>query len=106
MAVFKCCTKLGLLTVVLVLGCADKNEHFCAKYSYFYNELTQPGILPLPEIRNQLEAEVRDPKKDNDRSRMALLVLDDLQGGFIHSFDDPREFCFEWRRWEKYKPAK
>lgn len=95
---------LGVVAVVaLISGCADENEHFCAKYSYFYKELTAPGILPIHELKAQLEQEKRKQGADSDRANMALFVLADIERDMKPDGEAPQAYCMRRKRWERYR---
>lgn len=90
--------------VLWLSACTDKNEHFCSKYQYYHNELTAPGILPLRDIRQQLQDELAKKTKaghNTEKTRTMLLVLDDLQKELITDGLEPREFCMKRKRWNK-----
>ena len=92
-----------VVTVFLISGCADKNEHFCAKYSYFYKELTAPGILPIHELRAQLQQEKRKQGADSDRANMALFVLADIERDMKPDGEAAQAYCMRRKRWEGYR---
>lgn len=91
----------GLLFVcVLLAGCESANDHFCAKYSYYYTELTQPDILPRTEIRRQLQAEI--DKKPSDKTRMMLFVLDEIDAGVKPESETAQDYCLRRQRWQAF----
>lgn len=91
-----------ILLGLVLLGCESENEHFCAKYQYFYRELTAPGILPLRDLREQLEKDfAKSP--DSDRTKMALFVLDDIEADIKPKAEEPREYCMRRQRWTRYR---
>lgn len=94
---------IALMAVVLT-GCADPNEHFCAKYQFFHDELTGPEVMPLIQIREQLQDDLNNPKADFERITMALFVLDDIEQKRIRHNETPTEFCFRTQRWSLYQP--
>jgi len=99
----------GLLRIVLLgaavflAGCESENEHFCSKYSYFYKELTAPGILPLRELRAQLEGEKKKDGADRERANMALFVLADIDRKMKPEHESARDYCLRRKRWERYR---
>ncbi len=94
---------MGVLACgVILLGCESENEHFCSKYSYFYKELTAPGILPIRDLRAQLERERDGEGADRQRARMALFVLDEIQGELKPDNEAPRDYCLRRKRWERF----
>ncbi len=98
--------KIWILVVfvfTVLLGCESKNEHFCSKYSYFYEQLTAPGILPLSELRRQLEADIRSSNADQERAKMALFVLADVEVGIKPLQETPREYCMRRQLWQRYR---
>lgn len=97
-------TAVGILTMLALLsGCASENEHFCSKYSYFYKELTAPGILPIPQLRSQLEKEKRGSGADKERANMALFVLADIGRNMKPEDETPTDYCIRRKRWEQYR---
>ncbi|MBR9911271.1 MAG: hypothetical protein GYB33_13060 [Gammaproteobacteria bacterium] len=93
----------GLLLLLVVTGCGSANEHFCAKYSYFYEELSKPGIMPLGDIEEQLRSELADPGKDGDRARISLYVLNHVASGIKPPGEAPQDYCMRRRLWESYR---
>lgn len=93
----------ALVLVLLMAACADENEHFCAKYSYFYKELTAPGILPISELRAQLEREQNKQGADSERATMALFVLADIDRGIKPANESAQAYCMRRKRWERYR---
>ncbi len=91
-----------LLCSLLLLGCESENEHFCSKYSYFYKELTAPGILPIRDLRAQLERERDGAGADRQRARMALFVLDEIQSELKPEAESARDYCLRRKRWERF----
>ena len=92
-----------LVCSAFLLGCESENEHFCSKYSYFYKELTAPGILPIRDLRAQLEQERDGEGADRQRARMALFVLDEIQADFKPDNEAPRDYCLRRKRWERFR---
>lgn len=88
---------------VALTGCTSENEHFCAKYSYFYKELTAPGILPIPQLRAQLEKEKSGSGADRERAKMALFVLADVDRDMKPVDEPASEYCLRRKRWEQYR---
>lgn len=92
---------LLVVTCVLALvGCESDNDHFCAKYSYYYTELTQPNILPLFEIKRQLTAELE--KKPSDKTRMMLFVLDEIDAEVKPTSETAQAYCQRRARWTAF----
>lgn len=94
---------VALLVGIILAGCESENEHFCAKYSYFYKELTAPGILPIAELRSQLEKERAGQGSDRERANMALFVLDDIERALKPIKETPKDYCIRRKRWERYR---
>jgi hypothetical protein len=88
--------------IVLLQACASDNDHFCAKYSYYHDELTKPGILPYRDIREQLRRELEDENRDPDKSRIALFVLNDIESEVIPEGEDPQQYCLRRNLWQRY----
>lgn len=85
---------------LILLGCTPDNEHFCAKYSYYYDQLSQPDIMPLAVIRQQLEADIE--KHDRERDKLMLLVLDDKANHLVGiSGEAPAQTCMRLKRWQR-----
>lgn len=87
------------LSTLLVVSCTPDNEHFCAKYSYYYDELSQPGILPLADIKQQLESAIK--KSGSEKDKLMLLVLEDKEKGLIRHNEAAIEYCMRAERWKK-----
>lgn len=86
--------------VLILVGCAQDNEHFCAKYSFFYDQLSEPDILPLPMIRQQLEGDIEQHGRERDK--LMLLVLDDKVNGLVGTgSESPTQSCMRLKRWQR-----
>jgi len=92
---------LIFLVVVLLQGCESDNDHFCAKYSFYYGELTQPGILPRQAIRQQLEKKLS--LHGSDKTKMMLFVLNELDADVKRESEPAQEYCLRRQRWKAYK---
>ncbi len=92
-----------VLGALLLSGCASENEHFCSKYSYFYKELTAPGILPISQLRAQLEKEKAGSGADKERAKMALFVLADVGRNMKPEGESASDYCLRRKRWEQYR---
>lgn len=90
-------------SAILLAACESENEHFCAKYSFYYRELTQPGLLPYDDLEEQLRAELHHPGKDPDRARIGLFVLADIVNAAKPIGEDPREYCMRRQLWNRYR---
>jgi hypothetical protein len=90
-----------ILSGLILVGCESENEHFCAKYQYFYRELTAPGILPIRDLREQLEKDLAK-SPDSDPTKMALFVLNDIEADVKPEAEEPREYCMRRQRWTRY----
>lgn len=90
----------ALIIVLILIGCESDNDHFCAKYSYYYTELTQPDILPLFEIRKQLTAELE--KKPSDKTRMMLFVLNEIEAEVKPDSETAQVYCQRRARWNAF----
>lgn len=94
---------LGIFTGLLaIVACESENEHFCAKYSYYYRELTQPGLIPYKDIGEQLQAELVNPEKDSDRAKIRLFVLNDIVSDIKPKEESAQDFCMRRKLWERY----
>lgn len=91
-----------LLSISALFGCESDNEHFCAKYSYYYRQLTQPGLIPYRDIGDQLRADLVDPKKDPDQAKIALFVLNDIVSEIKPAGVSPKDYCMRSKLWENY----
>ena len=85
-----------------MLGCSSDNEHFCAKYSFYYRELTQPGLIPYRDMEHQLLEELRNPEKDPDKAKIALFVLADIVNDVKPKAEDAQDYCMRRKLWERY----
>lgn len=92
--------KIAPWCFLVLVGCAQDNEHFCAKYSFFYDQLSQQGNLPLEVIRQQLEADIE--KHGRERDKMMLLVLDDKENRLVGvRAESPAQTCMRLKRWQR-----
>ena len=92
------------LVVALLSACESDNEHFCARYNYVYNQLLNEKDLPsYMEMRQQLEMNMKDPKKKKEQAQFMLFVLDDWHNGIKPDGEAPREFCMRVQRWRGYR---
>ena len=89
-----------LLMCFIVVGCTPENEHFCAKYSYFYDELSEPGLLPYRDIKQQLEKDIKESNKDRDR--LMLMVLEDKKSDVFGYKESASEYCLRAGRWKNF----
>lgn len=90
------------LMLALLVGCESDNEHFCAKYSYYYKELTKPGLIPYRDISDQLRADLINPQKDPDQAKIALFVLNDIVNESKLEGISAQEHCMRSKLWENY----
>ena len=90
---------VGLL---LLSACESENDHFCSKYSYFTDELTAEGILPLRDLKPQLLEDLRK-KPDSDHTKMALFVLADIDRDMRPANESARDYCVRRERWKMYR---
>ena len=88
-----------LALALTLLGCADSNEHFCAKYSYYNDQLSVPGIMPLSDIKQQLIKDIE--KHDRRKDRLMLIVLEDKIKGLLTDDVDALKFCNQMSRSQK-----
>lgn len=97
---------LPLASVLMLAGCSDPNEHFCAKYQFYHDNLTAPDSMPLIQIREQLQHDLKDPRADWDKTAMALFVLGDIEQKRQRTNETPTEFCFRTERWALFRSSK
>lgn len=90
------------LIAVMMVACQSDNDHFCAKYSYYYRELTKPGIMPLTDIERQLMDELRSGDKDPDKTKMALFVLRDVADQMKPSGEEAQDYCQRLKLWQRF----
>lgn len=93
--------KIWLVLIVFTLGCESDNDHFCAKYSYYYTELSAPDLMPKADIRRQLEADLK--KKPSDKTRMMLFVLDEMQAHVKPDAEPAQNYCQRRQRWNAFE---
>lgn len=91
---------LLFLMSALLVACTPDNEHFCQKYSYFYDELSEPGILPYRDIKQQLEKDIKESNKDRDR--LMLMVLEDKNNDVFGYKESAAEYCLRAKRWGNF----
>ena len=85
-------------------GCADENEHFCARYEYLYTQLETGKDLPsYSEMKQALLADMADPGKKTDQAKFMLFVLEDYHSEFKPYGESARDFCLRIKRWEQYR---
>jgi hypothetical protein len=91
----------GLIVLVLLSSCTDDNEHFCAKYSYLYEQLDEPGLPSYGEMKEKLVDEIT--RKNSDHSKMMLFVLEDHHLGLKQGHETAQEYCLRMQRWQFYR---
>lgn len=95
---------IKILLLMLLSACADDNEHFCARYAYLYQELeTEPNLPSYGEMKQALLADINNPKKDSDKPRFMLFVLEDHFSEMKPAGEDAQAFCMRMKRWEYYR---
>lgn len=94
---------LVLLVMALLLGCESDNEHFCARYQYVYNQLLVDNLPTYSEMKQSLQDNLANPKKDKDQARFMLFVLEDWYSGMKPEAEPARDFCLRMKRWQGYQ---
>jgi hypothetical protein len=89
-----------LIGSIALTACTPDNEHFCAKYSYYFDELSAPGILPYKDIKQQLEKEIK--KSNRDKDRLMLMVLEDKHNDVFGYGESAAQYCMQSERWKKF----
>lgn len=92
---------LFLLTVLL--SCESDNEHFCSKYQFYFNRLTEPGVLPFSQLKPQLKKDLKKNSKAADDAKMALFVIQDIEIGLKKDSETARDYCMRRQRWQGYR---
>lgn len=96
--------RLGVVVLCLLcIACEDENEHFCSKYQFYHNRLTEPGVLAFSQLKPQLNRDLKKKSKAADDAKMALLVIRDIELGLIKKSESARDYCLRRKRWEVYK---
>lgn len=94
---------VGLLILSFLLqACESDNEHFCARYQYVYDQLLDDDNPPYGEMKQQLQANMLNPKKDKAQARFMLFVLEDWSSELKPEHETSREFCMRVKRWQSY----
>ena len=88
--------------VVLLSACEPDNEHFCARYQYVYDQLLEDGLPSYGEMKQQLLADIDNPKKEQEQARFMLFVLEDWYLGAKSDTESSKDFCMRLSRWERY----
>ncbi len=98
-------SKKSVLVFILLLmvGCESDNEHFCARYQYVYDQLLEDDIPPYGEMKEQLMANLVDPKKDEQQAKFMLFVLEDWYSEFKPEHESSQDFCLRIKRWQQYR---
>ena len=93
----------SVVVLVLLTACASDNEHFCARYAYVYDQLNEPGLPSYSEMKEALVQELNDVKKDKDKPRFMLFVLEDFNLGIKPEGEASKDFCVRMKRWARYQ---
>ncbi|MFT5692758.1 MAG: hypothetical protein ACI92E_002094 [Oceanicoccus sp.] len=93
---------LMLMTLLMLLACKSENEHFCARYQYVYDQLLADDNPSYSEMRQQLQLNVEDQKKNNHQAKFMLFVLEDWNLEIKPEGEDSKDFCIRSKRWEQY----
>lgn len=92
----------GLLMALVVAACTDENEHFCARYQYVYDQLLEPGNPSYGEMKQQLQENLSNPKKESQQARFMLFVLADWRSELVPAHESSGDFCQRIKRWQSY----
>lgn len=88
------------LIMLFLQACSDSNEHFCAKYSFYYKQLLEPGLPPYSDMKKQLKKEIANNTDKN--AKIALFVLEDFKRSSKPKNEDPKDFCQRRQLWQRY----
>lgn len=93
-----------LISTLLVAACESDNEHFCARYNYVFSQLLedQQQLPSYIEMRQQLEQDLRNPKKKKEQVQFMLFILEEWQMGILPKGESPQDFCLRTQRWKAY----
>ena len=87
----------------MLSACQSDNEHFCARYSYLYNQLLEPGVPPYADMKRQLQDELSNTQKDQAQAKFMLFVLEDWYSEIKPDGETPQDFCLRIKRWQAYR---
>ncbi len=87
--------------VSLLVSCTSDNEHFCARYEYVYNQLLDPELPAISELRQRLEQDISQ-KKMVEKNQFMLFVLNEFELGIKPDYESAQEYCMRRKRWESY----
>ncbi|MEH6559324.1 MAG: hypothetical protein V7708_16125 [Oceanicoccus sp.] len=90
------------LALLLLVGCESKNEHFCARYQYVYDQLLEDDVPSYGEMKAALYETLDNPKKDNDQAKFMLFVLEDWRSEIKPQNESSQAFCLRIKRWQQY----
>lgn len=91
------------IAVVLMAACETDNEHFCARYQYVYDQLLEDGLPSYGEMKQQLLADIDNPKKEQEQAKFMLFVLEDWYSGAKPEGEPSKDFCMRFSHWERYR---
>lgn len=96
-AMVGCC-----LVPLFLVACESKNEHFCARYQYVYDQLLEDDVPNYGEMKSALHETLDNPKKDKDQAKFMLFVLEDWRSGIRPQHESSLAFCLRTQRWQQY----
>lgn len=91
-----------VMTMLMLIACNSENEHFCARYQYVYEQLLVDGNPSYLDMRQQLQLNAEDPKKNNQQAKFMLFVLEDWNLEIKPEGEDSKRFCMRSKRWDQY----
>jgi hypothetical protein len=92
-----------LVLATAMTACESDDEHFCARYQYVYNQLLEDELPTYGEMKQQLMANLIDPKKDKDQAKFMLFVLEDWHSEIKPEGELTQDFCMRVKRWQYYR---
>ena len=91
------------LALLLLVGCESKNEHFCARYQYVYDQLLEDDLPDYDDMRAALYETLDNPKKNSDQAKFMLFVLEDWRSEIKPQHESSHAFCLRIKRWQRYQ---
>jgi hypothetical protein len=87
------------ILLFLMASCTPENEHFCARYAYVFDQLSEPGLPSYNEMKQQLVKEIEEKPSVADKSGFMLFVLEDYHLEIKPDHLKAKQFCMESKRW-------
>lgn len=91
--------RLIVVLSVFLMACTDNNDHFCAKYGYYYEQLEKPGLPPYSEMKAGIEEKIAN---GDESALMMKFVLNDFRRSNKPKNETPKAFCMRRQLWLKY----